>query len=45
MNLNREVNCLYISLDGQILKKNIGWRQNVLRIVLRNVLRILLRNL
>ena len=37
MNLNRAVNCLYISLDGQILKKVIRWQQNVLRIALRNL--------
>ena len=37
MNLNRAVNCLYISLDGQILKNIIGWQQNVLRIALRNL--------
>ena len=29
MNLNRVVNYLYISLDGQILKNTIGWQHNV----------------
>ena len=42
MNLNRAVNCLYISLDGQILKKVIRWQHNELRIVLRIVLRNIL---
>ena len=27
MNLNRVVNYLYISLDGQILENIIGWQQ------------------